>query len=123
MSVQWVHLGAGQTLVAANRGAWIQRPQLGALALTGQMPDSLPASSETTRYLLDGAIGAAEREAPRLQLRPTTLQSWAHDLASQWYCAHHSVALLPELIERFAANDRRDLAAFAQDKFEEESGH
>jgi hypothetical protein len=87
------------------------------------MPDSVPPSSETTRHLLDGAIAAAEREAPPLPPRLISLRSWARDLASQWYCAHHSVALLPELVERYEGSGRRDLAAFAQDKLEEESGH
>ena len=123
MEVQWVRLGAEEILVASSRGAWIQQPELGALGLVGPMPDSLPATYETTRHLLDGAIAAAERAAPRVQVPPMTARRWAWHLASQWHCAHHSVALLDELIERYDATERPDLAEFAHRKLEEEQGH
>jgi hypothetical protein len=123
MSVQWAHLGAGKTLVAASRGAWLQPTQPGALGLSGPMPDSAPAAIETTRNLLDGAIAAAERAAPPITRPAMTRQRWAVDLAGQWYCAHHSVALLPELIQRYSAAGRDDLARFAQEKLDEEYGH
>jgi hypothetical protein len=129
MSVQWVHLGEGETLVAAGRGAWIQRSQTdgfglyGPLGLSGPMPDDAPASITTTRNLLDGAIAAAERAAAPVTRPPMTLDRWAADLAGQWYCAHHSVALLPELTQRFADLHRADLADFALEKLEEERGH
>jgi hypothetical protein len=123
MSVQWVHLGEGETLVAAGRGAWMQRSQFGALGLSGPMPDDAPASIATTRNLLDGAIAAAERAAPPVTRPPMTLDRWAADLAGQWYCAHHSVALLPALIQRFADLQRPDLADFAREKLDEECGH
>ena len=123
MTVQWVHLGAGAILVASDAGAWIHRPELGALGLTGPMPDSMPATTETTCHLLDGAIAAAERAALRGQAPAMTARRWAYDLASQWYCAHHSVALLPELIDRYDASGRPDLADFARRKLEEEQGH
>ncbi len=87
------------------------------------MPDSLPASIETTRRLLDGAIAAAERAAPGVQAPPITAVRWAWHLASQWHCAHHSVALLPDLIERYEATGRPDLAGFARQKLEDEQGH
>jgi hypothetical protein len=123
MAVQWAHLGANQVLVASERGAWLQEPELGTLGLVGAMPDSLPANEETTRQLLDGAIAAAEREAPGVPAPPLTARRWAWHLASQWYCAHRSVELLPTAIERFRATGRPDLASFARHKLEEEQGH
>jgi hypothetical protein len=123
MAVQWVRLREGEILVASSRGAWIHQPELGAVGLSGPMPDSLPATHETTRHLLDGAIAAAERVAPRPQMPPMSARRWAWDLAGQWYGAHHSVALLPELIERYEAAGRYELAAFARQKLEEEQGH
>jgi hypothetical protein len=122
MSVQWAHLG-GEVLVATSHGASIQQLQFGALGLTDPMPDSLPATAETTRRLLDGAIAAAERTAPRVSEPPITALRWAWNLVSQWHCARHSVALLPDVIERCEAMRRPDLAKFARMKLEEEQGH
>jgi len=123
MPVQWVHLGAGETLVASGEGAWVQRPELGALWFSGAMPDSLPATVASTRQLLDGAIAAAERAAPVAVPAPITARRWAWQLVSQWHCAHHSVALLPALIARFDTTGREELAEFARLKLEEEEGH
>jgi hypothetical protein len=123
MAVQWMRLGAGEVLVASGAGAWIHQPKPGAVGLTGPMPDSLPATHETTRHLLDGAIAAAERAVPRRQPPPMTTRRWAWHLAGHWHCAHHSVALLPEVIARFTAAGRPDLAEFAREKLAEEQGH
>ncbi len=123
MSVQWVHLPGGGTLVASARGAWIQQPVIASLGLRGPMTDSLPATVETTQHLLDGAIAAAECQAPELPASQMTATRWAWELVAQWYCAHHSVALLPELTELYEAAGRQDLAAFARRKLEEERGH
>jgi hypothetical protein len=123
MSVQWAHLPGGGTLVASTRGAWIQQPSFASLGPRGPMTDSLEATSKTTQHLLDGAIAAAERDAPDVPALPMTAMRWAWHLAAQWYCAHHSVALLPGLTQRFEAAGRRDLADFARAKLEEEQGH
>jgi len=88
------------------------------------MTDSIVATPETTRHLLDGAIAAAERAAaPYVRPWPMTRTQWEWQLIGQWYTAHHSVALLPELIERFRDDGRTDLAAFTRRKLHEESGH
>ena len=123
MAAQWVHLAQGKLLVAGSRSAWIQRPEPGALGLSTAMPEASPSSVVTTRHLLDGAIAVAEREAPRVKQPPMSARRWAWYLASQWYCAHHSVALLPELIQRYDALGRPDLASFARLKLEQEEGH
>lgn len=123
MTVQWVQLGEGQTLVASERGAWIQRAELGAMTLTGPMPTGHPATLETTRHLLDGALAAGEMNARPESAPPLTPMRWAWHLVGQWYCAHHSVALLPELVARCEASGERDLAEFAAVKLEEERGH
>lgn len=129
MSVQWAHLGADGILVASSRGAWIQKADLaglltlGPLGFTRPMPDSQPATEETTRRLLDGAIAAAEQSAPPIQEPAITPRRWAWNLVSQWHCAHHSVALLADVVERFEAIARPDLVAFARKKLEDELGH
>ncbi len=129
MSVQWAHVGADGVLVASGRGAWLQQPglsmlgTLGSLGLSEPMPDDQPATEETTRHLLDGAITAAERAAPRIEEPPLTPTRWAWHLVGQWHCAHHSLAVWPDVIERFEAMARPDLAAFARQKLEDEQGH
>lgn len=123
MSVQWVQLEAGQTLVASTRGAWIQQAELGAMTLDGPMPAGHPATIDTTRHLLDGAILAAEANAAPEWAPEISAIRWAWHLVGQWYCAHHSVALLPQLIARLEAAAEDDLAEFAGVKLEEERGH
>lgn len=123
MSVQWVHLPDGNTLVAGSDGAWIQRPVIAALGLRFPMTDCIRTTSQTTRHLLDGAIAAAERNAPAPQPTPMTATRWTWQLMGQWYCAHHSVALLPTVASRYDSAGRRDLARFARRKLEEELGH
>ena len=123
MSAQWLHLGAGETLIASSTGAWIQRGALGRRPLVGDMSDSVPATLESTRHLLDGAIAAAEQGIPRVPGRPMTQLRWAWSLVNQWYGAHHTLPLFLEVAHRFAALDRLDLAEFAVQKYEEERGH
>jgi hypothetical protein len=125
MPVQWVHLAPDRVLVASNRGAWLQRPELGARGIVGPMPESIAATVATTRQLLDGAITLAERDrpAPAGDEQQLTARRWAWDLVGQWHCAHHSVALLPEVIARYEGDGRSDLASFARAKLDEEQGH
>ena len=87
------------------------------------MPDRAPTTPESTRHLLDGAIAAAERAAPKAAAPVMTPRRWAWQLVAQWYTAHHSVALLPGLIERFETDGRPDLATFLRGKLREETGH
>jgi hypothetical protein len=123
MSVQWMHLGPEETLIASNRGAWIQRAALGRRPFAGDMSDSIPATIESTRHLLDGAIAAAEEAIPRVQGARMTPRRWAWSLVNQWYGAHYTLSLFPEAIDRFTALDRPELAEFAVQKYEEERGH
>lgn len=121
--MQWLHLGTEETLIASSTQAWIQRAALGRRAFAGDMPDSVPATVESTRHLLDGAIAAAEQAAASLQGPPMTTRRWAWSLVNQWYGAHHTLPLFLEVADRFTAADRPDLARFAVQKHEEEWGH
>jgi hypothetical protein len=121
--VQWLDLGGEETLVASSKAAWIQRATLGRRPFAGDMSDSAPASVESTRHLLDGAIAAAEQASPRVPGPPMTRRRWAWSLVNQWYGAHHTLPLLLEVADRFTGMHRPDLAAFASQKYEEERGH
>jgi hypothetical protein len=87
------------------------------------MPDWSATTPEAMRQLLDGVIAAAEREVPRVQGPPMTARRWAWHLVGQWYCAHHSIDLLGEVVERLRAIGRSDLAEYAAQKYDEEQGH
>jgi hypothetical protein len=87
------------------------------------MSDSVPASVESTRHLLDGAIAAAESAIPHMQGPPMSPRRWAWSLVNQWYGAHHSLSLLLEVADRFIAIGRPDLAEFAVRRYEQEKGH
>jgi hypothetical protein len=123
MAAQWVHLPGGDTLVASEGAVWIQEPVIASLSLRGPMTDLVSATPQTTKNLLDGAIAAAERGARAAPGPPLTPTRWAWELVGQWYCAHHGVALLPELIQRFRSAGRVGLAEFARRKLDEEQGH
>ncbi len=122
MAVQWVHLG-DEVLFASERGARIGQRDIGSISFLTSMPDSSPSHVETTRYLLDGAIAAAERGGPGPPQPPMTALRWAWHLAAQWYSARHSIALIPIAIERFLDEGRREVAQFARQKLADESGH
>ena len=123
MAVQWLHLGPEETLIASRKEAWIQHAVLGRGPFAGEMSDSVPASEDSTRRLLDGAIAAAERAIHRVQGPPMTARRWAWSLVNQWYGAYHGLPLLLEAADRFTAAGRPDLAEFAGQKYEEEWGH
>jgi hypothetical protein len=123
VSVQWLHLGAEETLIASNAGPWTQRAVLGRLPFAGDMSDAVPATVETTRALLDGAIAAAEQDVGREPGPPMSERRWAWSLVNQWYGSHHSIPLFLEVADRFTAMGRSDLARFALHKHEQERGH
>lgn len=123
MSVQWLYLGEDEALIASSTAAWVQRAALGRRPFAGDMSDSVPAGIESTRHLLDGAIAAAEQAIPHVQGPPMSPRRWAWSLVNQWYGAHFSLSLLLEVIDRFTAIGRRDLAEFAVHRYEEERGH
>jgi hypothetical protein len=124
MSVQWAHLGADRLLVATDEGVWLQRAELGSPGFHGPMRDGSRGTIKSTRNLLDGALATAERQAVRPVPPKMTAELWAWQLVGQWYVAHHSVALLPPLIDRYAGECKRaDLARFARRKLIEERGH
>ncbi|MGN6169943.1 MAG: iron-containing redox enzyme family protein [Solirubrobacteraceae bacterium] len=123
MTAQWVQLRDGETLVASRKGAWIQPAQAAALALWGSMPHSQRGTLATTRHLLEGAMSAGERDAAAAGAWPPSARRWALDLIDQWYTAHHSVALLPVVIDRYDSMQRPELVRFACHKLEEEAGH
>lgn len=123
MSVQWAQLRADRLLVATDERAWLQRTELGSPGFYGAMPRVVRATLASTRNLLDGAFAAAEREVLPATAWPMTAEHWAWALVGQWYVAHHSVALLPDVTRRYEELRRDDLVGFVRQKLIEEDGH
>lgn len=123
MTLEWAEIEAGTTLVAHRTGAVLRRTAPGELWFGRPMGASDHGTAESTAHLLDGAIEAAVRAAGSRETPAMTPARWAWQLIGQWYCAHHSVALLPEAIAQYERDGRADLADFACLKLEEERGH
>lgn len=124
IAIEWAEVAPGRVVVATADRAWVHAP-----VFTGQ-PDPFaiamdgPGSLATTRRLLDGAIGAAGRGAPRPAVGPAlTPARWAWRLAGYYRTTHATPLLMAAAAERFAAAGRDALAAWARDKVREETGH
>jgi hypothetical protein len=124
IAMEWAEVAPGRVVVATADRIWVH-----ARVFHGQPdPFALPmedaGSVETTRRLLDGAIGAAGRDAPRPAARPSlTPARWAWRLAGYYQTTHATPRLMATAAERFAAAGREILAAWARDKVREETGH
>jgi hypothetical protein len=123
VTLEWAEIEAGTTLVAHRTGVVLRRTAPGELWFGRAMDASDQGSAESTAHLLDGAIEAAARGAAPREVPAMTPARWAWQVVGQWYCAHHSVALLPEAIARYELGGRADLADFARLKLDEEQGH
>jgi len=84
---------------------------------------------ETTHWLFEGAIAAAQRafaKAPALDARfaePLTRSQWAYRLAGYYHTTHATQRLLPLVARRFGAAGRELLFRWAEQKISEEAGH
>jgi len=121
------------TVVATATRAFLHVPQaLGSDPF--QTPMCGDGTPETTHWLLEGAIAAAGRafHAPQAPLSPgiesrepvrVSAAHWAYRLAGYFHTTDATRRLLPVIARRFAQSDRRTLAAWAELKISEESGH
>jgi hypothetical protein len=124
IAMEWAEVAPGRVVVATADRIWVHtsvfqgQPDLFALSMEGA------GSVETTRRLLDGAIGAAGRDASRPAVRPSlTPARWAWRLAGYYRTTHATPRLMAAAAERFAASGRETLAAWARGKVRDEAGH
>jgi hypothetical protein len=115
-TIEWATLESGRLLVATASRAWVEDHD-------DDVPGVMTGAGtlETTRKLLDGAVGAAfadRRDVPGL-----TPTRWAWRLAGMYHLTHHTPALMREAAGRFGAQGREALAAWAEQKAREEGGH
>lgn len=124
--VEWARLDAERILVARPDRAWVHRVVGPGDPFAAPMPEGTPGSLETTRRLLDGAVGAGVRRARALggpEVPPLTPLRWAWRLLGLYTTTSATPPLLAEVEERFEAAGRAVLAAWACEKGRDETGH
>lgn len=130
IAMEWAEVEPGCIVVATSDRAWLHARVFNGQPDPFALPMEGPGSVETTRQLLDGAIGAAGRrrssQAPGSVPQPApqlTPARWAWRLAGYYQTTHATPRLMAAAAERFAAAGREALAAWARDKVQDEAGH
>ena len=124
VTVEWARVAPRRIVVATRSGAWVHRPRMD--SLPGPFDEAMdgPGTVDTTRWLLDGAIGAAAfgRSASRTT-PPLTPIRWLWRLAGYYRTTEATSRLLPLAARRFGAAGRRPLQQWALRGTREERGH
>lgn len=124
--LEWARVAPGEVVVATTTGARLHRPDPFDPHDPFAAPMTGPGHPDTTRWLLDGALGAGQRAARAASTAappPLTADRWAWRLAGYYHLTTHTPRLLAEAEVRFAAAGRAELAAWAADRRREETGH
>jgi hypothetical protein len=123
-ALEWARVSPSLVIVATADKAFRHTllPSLGSDVFASPMAG--PGTVETTRRLLDGAIGAAATAAPRGDAAPPlTPLRWIWRLAGYHCTTTATPGLMSAASARFAQLGRRTLAAWAAEKAREETGH
>jgi hypothetical protein len=135
IAMEWAEVEPGSIVVATSDRVWLHTPVFNGQPDPFGLPMDGPGSVETTRQLLDGAIGAAGRrkpsqapslapkQTPQAGALPLTPARWAWRLAGYYQTTHATPRLMAAAAERFAAAGRDALAAWARAKVQDEAGH
>ena len=124
LRTEWARVDPQRIVVATSRGASIHRVEPDDLSDPFATPMRGRGMPETTRWLLDGAIGAAAFGRASVRASgPMTPLRWLWRLAG-YYCTTAATSrLLPVASQRFKAAGRRTLQAWAEKGTREERGH
>jgi pyrroloquinoline quinone (PQQ) biosynthesis protein C len=133
IAMEWAEVAPGCIVVATAERVWLHTPVFSGQPDLFALPMEGPGGVETTRRLLDGAIGAAGRRKPAQApappppapqaAPPLTPARWAWRLAGYYQTTHATPRLMAAAAERFAAAGRAALAAWAREKVRDEAGH
>lgn len=128
VDLEWALVAPGKVIVATPDRAWVHHPGgFGEEAFTTPMRG--PGSVATTRRLLDGAVGAAQRAraeeggAGSKAPPPMTPARWVWRLAGYYRTTTATPPLMLEAAARFEAMGESALARWAEEKAVEERGH
>jgi hypothetical protein len=109
--VEWVEVAAGTALIATADEAWLH-------VLSPFDPFAEPmtgeGSIETTRSLLDAAIGLFQHERLQKPAPPLTVEGYVERVLACYHGGHATPPLLRRVAERFRAAGRDDLEAWAR---------
>lgn len=121
--LEWAWVAAGEVVVATPERAWLHHPQNPSDPFMFSMKG--PGSEATTAKLLEGAIGAGLRagRAAGPPPPPLTLIRYVWRLVGYYHLTHSTPGLMAETAARFAAADRPELAAWAEEKGHDEAAH
>ncbi|MEL6927109.1 MAG: hypothetical protein AAFO95_00570 [Cyanobacteria bacterium J06600_6] len=119
---EWAQIAPGKVVVATSNRAWIYQP----LSEDDRFAQSMTGdgSFATTSKLLDTAIAAAKHTV-KSEARPPalTFYRWIWRLASAYHMTNPVPQLMKDAARGFTAQNRAQLAAWALEKVEEETGH
>lgn len=121
---EWARLDPQTVVVASAERAWLHACGPVDLHDPFAAPMTGPGSVETTRRLLDGAIGAGLQATRTAEgPPPLSLRRWIGRLVGYYHLTTHTPGLMRAAAARFRAAGRERLAAWAADKADDEDQH
>lgn len=124
-TLEWARLDDRTVVVASATRAWLHPCR--AVDVHDPFAHTMRGAGgiETTRRLLDGAIGAGLQAARRTEAGPPPLSArrWIARLVSYYHLTTHTPGLMREAARRFAARGRPTLARWAAEKADDEDKH
>ncbi len=123
VGLEWARIAEDAVLVASAERAWLHRPHPGPETDPFAGPMTGQGAVETTRNLLDGALGIAGERFRDAETAPFTLTQYAWQLVGGYHSTHATPRLLRAAEARFRAAGRADLAAIACWEWRNETGH
>ncbi|NJL51159.1 MAG: hypothetical protein HC930_01185 [Hydrococcus sp. SU_1_0] len=112
-----------QTIVVTEDGVWVRSFNRDRSFPTQSFTNNI-GSIETTKKLLDTAIVLGKRAASVEEEFPAlSVNNWVWSLINQYHSTHSTPVLMQEASIHFAAQGKKHLAAWAEQKAIEETGH
>lgn len=123
-SAEWVRLSPSKIILATPNQVWIYRPNSKDSSNFFAQSSNNASDIAITKKLLDTAIILGKREASSNQQLPAlNLNNWVWSLINQYHSTHPTPVLMEEASKHFAAQGNKHLAAWAEQKAIEETGH
>ncbi|HEV2667561.1 MAG TPA: iron-containing redox enzyme family protein [Blastocatellia bacterium] len=124
IEIEWAQLTDETAVIASSERAWLLRIDAFDSGDAFAQPMRSAGSLATTRNLLDGAIGAAQKMVLPEGSRPELTEArWVWRLAGYYHTTYATPRLMAEAAARFAAAGRHALARYALEKVRDEGGH
>ncbi|MGL4882057.1 MAG: hypothetical protein ACRC8K_13475, partial [Waterburya sp.] len=120
----WVRLTPNKIILATPDDVWVYRPNSKESSNLFTQSSNNASDIAITKKLLDTAIILGKREASSNQRLPAlNLNNWVWSLINQYHSTHPTPVLIEKASIHFAAQGDKHLAAWAEQKAIEETGH